>query len=132
MEVGIMSNYVTYVLNISFIRHMFKQDLESICLEHSLRWYDCEPMYDWLITEAICDLLGGHRHFVKGHYKNDYYNIVYLDKYKLKLRDYISNQLLYLSIDLTVPRLDQHNLYPVYKLMVCGDNLFISKGVSYA
>jgi hypothetical protein len=129
-----MSSYVTYVLTISSIRHIFKSDIESICAEYGLKYYHAEDLYDWLIKETISDILGGHRHFVQNHQKHDVYFLVYQNKYTPMLKTYIQSQLTSLNINLNIQSqvclaLD---CYPVYKLMVCGDTLFISKGITYA
>jgi hypothetical protein len=125
MRSNIMSNYVTYVLTISGIRHVFKRDL---------KYYHAEDLYDWLIKETISDILGGHRHFVQNHQKHDVYFLIYRNKYTPMLKTYIQSQLISLNINLNIQSQVSLALdcYPVYKLMVCGDTLFISKGITYA
>lgn len=123
MTNGIVSTYTTYVVSISNMRAVYISELDYLSKTYLLKSDQFEYLFDWMLQQAFLDLMPNNTYGLQQHYKHDLFEQIYETYYKYRLPVSIAARLRDLSVD----HPSTHN--SIYKLMVCGDILFISKGL---
>lgn len=113
-------NYSIIILSLSAFRSIYINDFEHICSSYNIRRDEREILYDWLVTEAINNIMIFKCHNnVQYHYRHDVYKCVYTE-YRYRIENHINNQI------------TQHKLTFLrdnfIKVMVAGDSLILARG----
>jgi hypothetical protein len=123
MDLKILANYTTYVISIATMRVMYTQLLPEIVQSYLIRTDELEDLFDWLIQESFTSLMQGSEYRLNTHYRHDVFRLVYDNHFKYLMPMFLRDRMK----DVNMSRPGSTNM--PYKLMVCGDVLFISKGM---
>jgi len=113
-------SYSIMILTLSTFRVKYINDFSYICNSHNIRKDEREILYDWLVKEAVNNvMIFKCYNKVQDHYKHDVYKCIYTE-YKYILETHINNQI------------NLHNLTflreHLIKVMVAGDSLLLARG----
>lgn len=120
---NVLSMYTTYVVSIATLRYKYGSMLENLSSSYMLKPDQYEYLFDWLIQQAFIDLATNSSFRLQQHYRHEVYEDIYETHFKYTMSSYLLDRLK----DIQVPPPNTHNT--IYKLMVCGDVLFISRGM---
>jgi hypothetical protein len=123
MDLKILANYTTYVISIATMRVSYSQLLPEIVQSYLIRMDELEDLFDWLIQESFTSLMQGSHYRLNTHYRHDVFRIVYDSHFKYMMPMFLRDRMR----DINMSHPGSANC--PYKLMVCGDVLFISKGM---
>lgn len=118
-----MSNYHTFIVSVAELRFHFDYHVKQLTHGLNIQLSDYEYLYDWLIHQAVSNVLNGYGAKLDGAYRHDIYLCVY-DKighiFENALRSHFFNHRIYFSSNDHV------------KILVAGDIVTLAKRNSYA
>jgi hypothetical protein len=105
------------------MRVMYTQLLPEIVQSYLIRTDELEDLFDWLIQESFSSLMQGSEYRLNTHYRHDVFRLVYDNYFKYSMPVFLRDRMKDINMS------DPGSTNMPYKLMVCGDVLFISKGM---
>lgn len=116
------SHYTTIILQIGIFRCQYLEHLTALLTEFNLSYEDEEPLYDWLVNEALSRILRVAYHVkVDKHYRHDIYKCIY-DRIGNIIEQIVAQQIQIHKLQFLK---DQY-----IKTVVAGDNIIIVRGVA--
>jgi hypothetical protein len=115
--------YFTYCLDISYLRKLYDDNFVSISSTYRIPITDKEILYDWMVMKAVKDMIGPNIQ-LPIFYRHEIYEMIYAE-----VGNEFSKYLLYQTNKTNVTLTDINGFISSIKLMVCGNILFISKGL---
>lgn len=114
-------SYSMCIVSLASIRVYIAAEFPEIAKQLSIPAEEFEPMYDWIVAEAVNKILSLKHGRVSSHYRHDYYKCAY-DAFGPFAEYAISRQIA--SHNLTFLNKEE------IKIMVAGDSLILARGVS--
>jgi hypothetical protein len=115
-------NYVLFIITLSEYKIYFQKHYLYYSQQYNLNYTSFEEAYDWVVREAVKNILAINKVELHSHYRHDIYRCLYSD---VGMEATIAINEQFERNNITFHRKD------FVKAMVAGDSLIIAKGIRY-